>query len=77
MRISPRSAHLLDMDTERRRATSLDGAHDATLAVGQCGGMCNAISGAPWRRKMSATSSAGFTARAQLGGVPAMLVDRI
>ena len=59
---------LLDMAAERRRAAGRDGAHDAAL-VGQEPTAWAARKASPWRRKTSATSSAGRIGRAQSGGM--------
>ena len=61
---------LLDMATEGRGAAGLDGRHDPTLPAGQSGGVFGAIGGAVAAEDIRQLS-AGFTARAQLGGVTA------
>jgi hypothetical protein len=48
------------MTVERGRAVGLDGGDDPTLLVGEGGSM---VGTAPWRWKMSATSSAGLMRR--------------
>ena len=56
------------MAAEGGRAACLDRRHDAPLDPAEMGA-ASRRNASPWRRKMSATSSAGRIAIAQCGGV--------
>ena len=63
MRVCAAVLAALDMPAERRRAAALDRRHHLQLAEAHMAGV-GVTPAAPWRRKMSATSSAGRGTRA-------------